>query len=160
MWLTSDTVAWHWTKPTYFLSSRYHSNGRTGRSLFTWAFCITANSWRVKKKGWVFLKHHFPRTKELNFRLQLTEIAAPWSLQGSGTPHTTPSLHPGNSNTGSYPQHWKLNCLPLTPKASLLPVEELKAPQVVHSLRETDVSCETKGTWFHRLRNFKTTYLF
>lgn len=93
-----------------------------------------------------FLKHHFPRTKELNFRLQLTEVAAVWTLQASGTPHTTPSLDPGNSNTGSYPQHWKLKCLPLTPKAALLSVEELKAPQVVHSLRETDFSRETKGT--------------
>lgn len=84
-----------------------------------------------------------------------SEHAGQWD-----TPHYSPSLDPGNSNAGFYPQHWKLNCLPLTPKAALLPGEELKTPWAGRSLRETSVVKAKALAREQRLLSFKSTYVF
>lgn len=76
------------------------------------------------------------------------------------TPHYSSSPDPGNSNAGSYPQHWQRHCLSLTPKAASLPGKELKTPRAGRSLRGTSVVKPKALAHEHRLLSFKSTYVF
>lgn len=114
-----------------------------GSLFFMWAFFTTANSCRVKKKGWVFLKHHFPSTKELNFRLQLSSGEVVFQKSHPFLLHLGVCRPMGHPMYMYLPGPWefkhRLLCSTMEDKLSTPYPKSCITPQVDHSLRETSV---------------------